>query len=168
MALSPALRRPVDLVLGALDRLARGACVLTIGGMVVIVAAQVFARYVLNNSIGWADEVARLLFVWSIFLAIPVGIPAASHIGITLLTDRLPEGARAALGRAMAAVAAALTLLVAWQSFKIAHAQWDELMVSVDLSAGLFLLAVGVGGLLAALHLLRITVFGPYALETAA
>ena len=65
----------------------------------------------------------------------------------------------------MAAVAAALTLLVAWQSFRIAHAQWDELMVSIDLSAGLFLLAVGVGGLLAALHLMRIAVLGPYPVE---
>lgn len=165
MGLSPALGRPVDLVLGALDRLARGLCVLTIGGMVVIVAAQVFARYVLNNSIGWADEVARLLFVWSIFLAVPVGIPMGSHIGITILTDRLPEAARTILARAIAAVAAALTLLVAWQSFTIAIAQWDELMVSIDLSAGLFLLAVGVGGLLAALHLMRIAVLGPYPVE---
>jgi TRAP-type C4-dicarboxylate transport system permease small subunit len=163
-----AFARPVDRVLGTLDRLVRAACVLTIGGMVVLVAAQVFARYVLNNSIGWADEVARLLFVWSIFLAIPVGIPLGSHIGITLLTDRLPEVARAMLARAMAAVAAALTLLVAWQSFAIAIAQWDELMVSIDLSAGLFLLAVGVGGLLAALHLLRIAVLGPYPVEQAA
>jgi hypothetical protein len=37
-------------------------------------------------------------------------------------------------------------------------------MVSIDLSAGYFLLAVGVGCLLSALHLLRIACFGQYAL----
>lgn len=159
MIVTEGLRQLVDAVLHVLDRLARGVCVVTIGGMVAIVAAQVFARYVLNNSIGWADEISRLLFVWSIFLAIPVAIRTGNHIGIELLTDRLPPGARAILARPVTTIAAALMLLVAWQSFAVALAQWDELMVSVDLSAGLFLLAVGIGGVLSALNLLRDAVF---------
>ena len=159
MAVALGLRQPVDAMRRVLDGLARSVCALTIGGVVAIVAAQVFARHVLNDSIGWADESSRLLFVWSIFLAIPVAIRTGNHIGIELLTDRLPPRARAALARPVTALAAALMLLVAWQSFAVALAQWDELMVSVDLSAGLFLLAVGVGGLLSALNLLRDAVF---------
>ena len=159
---------PVDGALEFLDRLARLIVVVAISGMVAIVASQVFARYVLNNSISWADEVSRLLFVWSIFMAIPLGIRRQSHIGVTLVTDRLPLAARHLLAKPVMATAAALMLLVAWQAFNIARAQWDELMVSIDLSAGYFLLAVGTGCLLSALQLMRIAVYGQYpmALET--
>ena len=158
------LRRPVDGVLVALDRLAQAAVVVSIGGMVGIVASQVFARYILNNSIAWADEVSRLLFVWSIFLAIPIGIRRQSHIGIGLFTDRLTASAQSLLARPVAVLAAALMMLVSWQAFAISVAQWDELMVSIDLSAAYFLLAVAVGCLLSALHLLRIACFGQYAM----
>jgi len=151
-------------VLVALDRLAQAAVVVSIGGMVGIVASQVFARYILNNSIAWADEVSRLLFVWSIFLAIPIGIRRQSHIGIGLFTHRLTLSAQSLLARPVTVLAAALMVLVSWQAFAVAVAQWDELMVSIDLSAGYFLLAVGVGCLLSALHLLRIACFGQYAL----
>ena len=55
-----------------------------------------------------------------------------------------------------------LMLLVAYQSAKIAIEQWDELMASVDYSAGWFILPVAIGTLHTALHLLRIMAFGPY------
>ncbi len=39
---------------------------------VLIIAAQVFFRYVLNSPITWAEQAARYLFVWMIFLGIPI------------------------------------------------------------------------------------------------
>lgn len=137
-----------------------------ISGMIAIVATQIVARYGLNSSIGWSDEVSRLLFVWSIFLAIPIGIRRGSHIGVTLLTARLPAEHQCKLTRAMTALASCLTLLVAYQALSIAIAQWDELMVSIDLSASWFLLALAVGCAHATLHLLRIAVFGSYELTS--
>ena len=53
----------------------------------------------LNSSIGWADEMSRLTFVWSIFLGIPLGIRAGAHIGMEL-RDRAPAGAAARRPRA--------------------------------------------------------------------
>lgn len=155
----------VDGVLGAVDHLFRLAIVACIGGMVVIVGSQVFARYVLNSSFGWADELSRLLFIWSIFLAIPIGIRMGSHIGVELLTTRLPSPLRHILLRAVMATASVLMLVVAYQSAVITILQWDELMVSLDVSAAFFVLALVVGCLHAALHLLRIAAFGPYETE---
>jgi len=152
----------VDGVLSVVDRLFHLAIVACIGGMVAIVGSQVFARYVLNSSFGWADELSRLLFVWSIFLAIPIGIRKGSHIGVELLTARLPSTVRHMLLRVVMASAAALMMVVAYQSAVIAVLQWDELMVSLDISAGLFTLALVVGCLHGALHLMRIAAFGAY------
>jgi TRAP-type C4-dicarboxylate transport system permease small subunit len=156
----PLGRAPVDTVLGLVDRLAALCITGCVGGMLLVVAAQVFARYVLNSSIGWADEVSRLLFVWAIFLAIPIGIRRGAHIGIELLTARLPGPLQATLGRIMALVAAGIMLLVAGEALVLVIGQWDELMVSIDLSAGWFLVALVAGCGHSALHLLRIALFG--------
>ena len=159
---APAGIRAVDGALSAIDRAVKLVIIVTMGVMVAIVSAQVLARYALSSGIGWADEISRLTFVWSIFLAIPLGTRLRAHIGIELLTSRLPANLRAILARVVAFVAALLMLLVAFESSKIATDQWDELMASVDLSAGFFIVPVAIGTIHTALHLLRMTAFGPY------
>jgi len=57
------------------------------------------------------------------------------------------------LARAMAAIAAAMMVLVAWQSASWRLDQWDEMMASMNASAAWFIVAVGVGCAHAALHL---------------
>lgn len=148
-------------VLALLDRLAGWTIIVMMSVMVTVVSAQVFMRYVLNSSIGWADEISRLTFVWSIFLAIPLGIRAGAHIGIELLTARLPAPLQAVLARAIAAVGAALMALVAWESAKISIEQWDEKMASTDFSAAIFILALALGCAHSALHLAWIVLTGP-------
>lgn len=152
--------RPLAALIAALDVAAAWALVVLIATMVVIVAAQVFMRYVLNSSIGWTDEVSRLIFVWSIFLGIPLGIKAGVHIGIEVVTARLPANLRGMLARAIAFVGAAMMLLVAWQAARLAYDQWDELMASVNMSAAWFIVAVAIGCAHSSLHLFWITLTG--------
>ena len=127
--------RPLAALIGALDVAAAWALVALIASMVAIVSAQVFMRYALNSSIGWTDEVSRLTFVWSIFLAIPLGIKAGVHIGMEILTVRLPRSLRERLARAIALLGAAVMTLVSWQAAVLAFDQWDELMASVNMSS---------------------------------
>jgi len=152
--------KPLAALIGGLDVAAAWALVVLIAVMVALVSAQVFMRYVLNSSIGWTDEISRLTFVWSIFLAIPLGIKAGVHIGMEILTVRLPENVQDILARAVALVGAAMMTLVAWQAARLAFDQWDELMASVDMSAAWFIVAVAIGGAHSALHLVWITLTG--------
>lgn len=161
--------RPVALTLHALDTAAGWAIVLMLGMMVTVVSLQVLLRYALNNSLGFADELSRLTFVWSIFLGIPLGIRLGTHIGMELLSSRLAPRVQDVLARVMAAAAAATMILVAWQSMVVAADQWDEMMASMNASAAWFLVAVGVGCAHSALHLLWIVVTGkPTMTETVA
>ena len=152
--------RPVAAGLAALDVAAAWAIVAQIAVMVAVVSLQVLLRYALNSSIGWADEVSRLMFVWSIFLAIPLGIKLGAHIGIEMLTARLPALVREALARIIALSGAALMGLVSWQAAVITWDQWDEQMASASASAALFILALAVGCGHSALHLLWIVLNG--------
>jgi TRAP-type C4-dicarboxylate transport system permease small subunit len=60
------------------------------GVMVAVVVAAVFARYVLNDSIVWAEELARYLFVWVSFLGGGLGVGTNIHVGVDSLVELLP------------------------------------------------------------------------------
>jgi TRAP-type transport system small permease protein len=164
MSASPltAARAPTGLerALGGLDRGVTGLLLAAVAVMVAVVSAQVALRYGFNRSIDWADEVGRLAFVWSIFLAIPLGVRNGAHIGIDVAVDKLPAAWRAALKRAAAAISALMMAAIAWAALGVAREQWDELMATVDWSVGWFIVPVGIGALLSALHLVRIVVVG--------
>lgn len=157
----PAALRPLAWLLAALDAAVAWVLCVAMAVMVAVVGGQVALRYGFNSSIDWADEVARLSFVWSIFLAIALGIKTRSHIGIEVLVARLPAALRGALARLVALVCAAALALVAWQSLVVARDQWDELMGAVNASNGWFLVPVAIGSAHGALHLLWVALNGP-------
>lgn len=152
--------RPVALTLHALDTLAGWTIIVMLGVMVSVVSLQVLLRYALSSSFGFADELSRLTFVWSIFLGIPLGIRLGAHIGIEVLSSRFPLPVQDILARVLAFVAAAMMVLVAWESAEVAFEQWDELMASMNASAAWFIVAVSVGCTHSALHLAWIGLTG--------
>lgn len=148
-------------LLEGLDRALTVTLVAAMAAMVIVVSAQVALRYGFNRSIDWADEIGRLAFVWSIFLAVPLGVRHGAHIGIDLLADALPEALRKSLKRTGAALCAILMFVIAWAALGVAREQWDELMATVDWSVGWFVVPVGLGALMSALHMLEIALSGP-------
>ena len=157
----PAALRPLALLLAAFDVVVAWLLCAAMAVMVVVVGAQVALRYGFNSSLDWADEIARLTFVWSIFLAVALGIKTGSHIGVEILVAKFPRALRGALARGVALVCAAALLLVAWEAVNVAVDQWDELMGAVNASNGWFLVPLVVGGAHGALHLLWIALNGP-------
>ena len=157
--------RPLAWLIATLDIAAAASLVALVAAMVAVVSAQVALRYLFNNSIDWADELSRLCFVWSIFLAIPLGLKSGSHIGIQMLASRLPQPLRTVVARIVAAAGACLLLLVAWESAEIAWEQWDELLSSIPASAAWFVVPLTVAGIHGALHLLWQTLTGAVHLD---
>ena len=74
-------------------------CALLMIALVVDVFLGVFSRYVLQATFKWYDEVARLCFVWIIFLGAAVAVRRRLHFRVHLLIDRLRPAARANAGR---------------------------------------------------------------------
>ena len=89
----------------AIDRLGAGSChgsstlSLWLAGiglvlMTVIVAWQVFCRYVLNDSPSWTEPGAVMLMSWFIFLGAAVGVRENYHLGFDVLLYVLPKGGK--------------------------------------------------------------------------
>ncbi len=64
------------------------------GALCVSVGIQVAARYIFNVSFGWAEEFPLFVFLWVCFIAAASAYRQNSHLGISLVFDRLPKGFR--------------------------------------------------------------------------
>ncbi|WP_025324401.1 TRAP transporter small permease [Deferrisoma camini] len=80
---STALNRAVEAVL----------CLLALA-MSALTLAQVVARYGLNHSIFWSEEVGRMILIALTFLGASAAWARGAHIGIDVAVARLPAGAR--------------------------------------------------------------------------
>jgi TRAP-type C4-dicarboxylate transport system permease small subunit len=67
------------------------AIVVILGMIVVVMFFQVFFRYALNNSLTWAEEITRFLFIWLVFLGTVINIRDKWNIGVDVLAGLLPN-----------------------------------------------------------------------------
>ena len=67
-------------------------CVSYIGMVIFIVlivacVAQVFFRFILNNSLSWSEELARYCFIWMHMLGASLLIEGSGHATVTAILD---------------------------------------------------------------------------------
>ncbi|MBW1848599.1 MAG: TRAP transporter small permease [Deltaproteobacteria bacterium] len=62
--------------------------------MAIIVAVQVFFRYVLNHSLFWSEELARFLLVWLTFFGASVAYYRKANPGVDFLYSRMSPSIR--------------------------------------------------------------------------
>ncbi len=78
------------MVRSALANVVEGALLVLMAVLCVDVFLGVFSRYVLVRTFTWYDEIARLVFVWMIFLGAAVAVKRGAHFRLHLLVDRFP------------------------------------------------------------------------------
>ena len=149
-------------VLSRVNRINLEACrlasILLCGAIAVIVAAGVFFRYVLNDSLSWAEELSKFCMLWLVFVGSPIALRIGNHIAIEILPSALPVRI-AALLRAfvMAIVIIFLTILI-WKSWGFAANGWSQTAIAIgDISMFWIFVSIPVGAvslLLVAIQLL--------------
>jgi TRAP-type C4-dicarboxylate transport system permease small subunit len=75
--------------LGWYNRILNNVAAPLMGAIVVIMTVQVFARYVLNDSLIWAEELCRYLLIWVTFLFIGIGFQRGEFITIDVVPNLL-------------------------------------------------------------------------------
>jgi len=103
-----ALLRVIAWVNTHILRFGRHLAVVALALMVLVILAQVFFRYVLNNALAWPDEAARFLMLWmTAFIA-----PSAMRWGGFVSIDMLPRALPRIPSMALILVLLAMSLLV--------------------------------------------------------
>lgn len=90
----PVTRRDLPLPFRVGDQVFNAVLVVLVVLLLATVGYNVFGRYVLSSSLAWADEGARYLFIWVIFIGAALAHWRDEHIAVEFFTVKLPLAAR--------------------------------------------------------------------------
>ena len=76
-------------VFDGLDKILKLLVIVGNGLMLLLVFGQVITRYVFNYTPHFGEELARYLFVWVVFLSLPLVAKTGGHMAIETLTSRV-------------------------------------------------------------------------------
>ena len=132
----------------ALGNLVEGILLVLMVVLCADVFLGVFSRYVLVRTFTWYDEIARLLFVWIVFLGAAVGVKRTAHFRLHLLVDRFPP----VLQRAAVVFGILVVIGFGWlliqQGWKLVELGQFQQTAVMGLSKQYIYLSVPVGGAL--------------------
>jgi TRAP-type C4-dicarboxylate transport system permease small subunit len=120
----------------------------------VLVLLQVFFRYVLNESLFWAEEVVRGALLWGIMVTTPLVAAARGHIRIEALEVVLPPAGRRVVNWAANVLTLAFTLTLLWAGIQFIDRTWMQQSPVLDVPKWTVYLAIPVGAALEALLML--------------
>ena len=126
---------------------------------VLVLAAGVFARYVLNRPLVWSDELASALFLWLAMLGAVIALGRGEHMRLTAIVAMMPKAIRPWLDAFGLAVSAACMLVLVEPAWEHAQEQWSVITPALGIHDGLRVAAILVGSALMAL-LALVRLFG--------
>ena len=103
----------------------------------LIVALQFFTRYVLNDSLGWTEEIARFFLIFLAFVGSITCIRRGSHIYLEFFYRYLPTAAIKPLALFVEGTVAAFFACAGWYGIGLAQRTSAQRMISVDLPKGI-------------------------------
>jgi len=135
-----------------LDRAIEWLCIVLMLVLAVDLMLGVFSRYVLMSTFTWYDEVARVCFVWAVFLGAALGVKRSAHFGLHIVIDLLPPRARrfAALATPVAVIGFSAVLIV--QGLNFVELGWFQQTPVMGLPKAWVYAAMPMGGVLMILY----------------
>jgi TRAP-type C4-dicarboxylate transport system permease small subunit len=97
-----------------------------------VVFLQFYTRYVLNDSIGWTEEIARYLLIGVTFVGSVTAMRKGSHIAVEALLIYLPKEVKHWVLVVIDALVALFCGAMAWYGFELGN-RAPGFMVSVDI-----------------------------------
>lgn len=149
----------VDRVAALLDRWTKALCFAVLAAMTVVACFEVFVRYVLRQSLPWAEEVPKHLMIWLTFLGASLATRRDSHVGFTTVLGWVRPGVRrwiVLLGRLL--VLLFLYYMVRWGFVLSFTMGFVSVTAALQIPSFYVFLAVPIGGCLMILQLVSVMI----------
>jgi TRAP-type C4-dicarboxylate transport system permease small subunit len=126
----------VAVVMGVLARIALWISGLGLVLMTTFIAAQVFWRYVLNDSIIWTEPAAVMIMGWFIFLGAAVGIREGYHLAFDVVIIIVSQRTKLWLFTISDVAVATFGVGMVWFGWQLAARTVGNTIPSLGISGG--------------------------------
>jgi len=130
--------------------------VVLFAAMVVVTAAGVFFRYVLDAALPWAEEADRYLFIWLSFVGAAITMRHQAHIAVDILVRNFGPAARNWAALLSHCCILVFVGTVFWASERVIEITSVTRTTATDIPMSWVYLAVPVGCTLIAIEVLRL------------
>ena len=135
------MQRILDCVDGILQKIIIGAMAF----MLFFTFIQVVARYLFESSLVFSEELSRYLFVWTVFLGLPVVAKRGGHMAVTALSGRLKGAAARAMSIAAYLVGIAFMATMIIQGVEMVQRTSQQISPAMEISMSWVYLAIPIG-----------------------
>ncbi len=116
-----------------IDRIEEVAISVFLGVAIILVFAQVVARYAFDTGISWAPELVEYLFLWSVMIGASYGVKQGVHLGVDVLVAKLPETTRRQATLLAILISLSFTMGMAYLSVFYVYEAYKMELITVDL-----------------------------------
>ena len=142
-------------LVNGIDFLIKAVLIVMVASFIVIVFAQVIARYVFNNSLTWSEELARVLFTQMIFLAIPLVVYEKHVIAVDILTQFLKVKTKRYLYVVINALSFVFFAFLTVSGYRLAMANMNQFTTALHLCVGRLNMIIPISGVLMMINVIR-------------
>ena len=130
----------------------RWALIALLGAMSVIIFTNVAMRYLTDQSIEWAEEVARHMMIWLTFLGAGPVLRYGGHIAVDNLQDSVAPRVAVALRVVIAVLLTGFFVFMVWMGVLYMQRTQFQTTAATQISFAYIYAAMPVGGVLLLLH----------------
>jgi TRAP-type C4-dicarboxylate transport system permease small subunit len=135
------VQRILDFVDSVLQKIVIG----TMAFMLFFTFIQVVARYLFQSSLVFSEELSRYLFVWTVFLGLPVVAKRGGHMAVTAVSGKLRGHAARIVSVAAYVVSIAFMILMIVQGVGMVERTSQQLSPAMEIRMSLVYLAIPIG-----------------------
>lgn len=139
-----------------IDKLLRALLVIIMTSMSLVVAANVFCRFLLNFSLYWADETAQILLVWLTFLGAALAVREKSHYVLNFLLEKLSGKTRRIFTMLQQVLSITTIVILLYYSAIVTWQIRDWVMPATEISRALVYVACPIGCMLMLYYSIKI------------
>ena len=135
-------------------------CVVIVIAMLVILTQQVFTRYILHETNGWADEAARYLLIWFAYLTAAIAVFKNAHIKVDLVLGLWPRAWRPYLKMFSNVIFFVYCILVAYFSGRLTMELYSSGAISLGIEIPMWMvyLILPIGHIFMAIRLIQLQI----------
>lgn len=123
--------------------------------MTILIACQVFFRYVLNSSPSWTEATATMLMAWFIFLGAAIGVREGFHLGFEILLVSVSPAVARAMRNLSDAIVCLFGIGMVVYGGQLVAGTWSATLPTLGLPGGFVYLPIVAGGALTSLFCLE-------------